>query len=303
MTVQELLAWGGERIACTALRHAAEGGVPKLEAELLLGNVLGLDRTQLFLLRGQQIGSVEVDRFRALVERRERFEPIAYLLGFKEFYGRQFQVNPAVLIPRPETEQLVDLGLVQIGKCESDYLVVDVGTGSGVIICTLALEVAAKYGPQVVERGRWIGLDLSGGALDTARQNCRLHSLESTVTFVKSDLLSGIPPDCFAARQTIFLANLPYVPESERLSAEVENYEPRSALRAGADGLVIIREFIAQLRGVERTGCQVLLEFGDGQRTELESAIRAEVGWDVTFHKDLAGKDRVAHLVRVGSLP
>lgn len=260
-----------EEIA-SATRSLTEVGCesPRLDAELLLAHVLGVDRAQLVMRGDQETSTDDATRYLALLTRRAKREPMAYILGRKDFRHMTLVVDPRVLIPRPETELLVEVGLTLPQAAR----VADVGTGSGAVALALKQE---RPDLQVA------GVDASSGALSVARMNAQRLRLE--VEWVHGDLLEGIACDAV-------LANLPYIAEDELLPPEVALYEPRGALLGGSDGLDVVRRLIDQAG--ERPGISLVgLEIGHTQAA-VTAALLEEAGFaQVERLRDLAGHERV----------
>jgi release factor glutamine methyltransferase len=253
-----------------AVLAAAGCDSPHLDAELLLAETLGVGRERLVLDRDRDLSADELERFRALVARREAREPVAYILGRREFRRIVLSVDRRVLIPRPETELLVEVGL----ELPDGAVVADVGTGSGAVALALADER-----PDLVIRG----LDASEDALAVARENARRLGLP--VEFAWADLLD-------ATRYDAVLANLPYVAEGAELAPEITRYEPSCALFAGSDGLDVIRRLVALVGDRGRPLPVVALEIA-AQQSEAVRALLAGIGYaTVTVRRDLAGLDR-----------
>jgi release factor glutamine methyltransferase len=252
---------------------AAGCATPRLDAELLLAAALAVGRERLVIDRDQRLDPSAAQRFAASLARRVAREPVAYILGRREFRYLTLTVDRRVLIPRPETELLVEVGL-ELG---SGAVVVDVGTGSGAVALALKHER-----PDLLVRGT----DVSVDALAVARGNAARLGLE--VEFAAADLLDGAPCDAV-------LANLPYVPEGAALEPEIARFEPPGALFAGADGLVLVRRLIAASAGGSASGGPALLavEIGPEQAAEVARLMRAAGFSSVGVRRDLAGSERV----------
>jgi release factor glutamine methyltransferase len=247
-------------------------GTPRLDAELLLAEVLGVPRTRLVIDGRSAVDPGAVARFEELVLRRAAREPVAYISGRREFRRISLMVDPRVLIPRPETELLVEVGLT----VSAGGRVVDVGTGSGAVALALKDER-----PDLSV----LGTDLDVEALAVARANGAALGLD--VQFAQADLLAGL--GAAAERFDAVLANLPYVAEGAELQPEIASYEPHAAVFAGADGLQAIRRLIAMLDRV----ALVALEVGHDQASAV-GAMLAQVGYtSVERLPDLAGHERV----------
>lgn len=253
----------------------AEGGVPDpaFEAEVLARTAAGATRSQYYA--GIEADAAADARLQRLIERRLRREPSAYIIGTREFFGLDFEVTQAVLIPRPETELLVDIGLAEVHRRPSN-VVLDVGTGSGCI----AVSLAANAPPATV-----IATDVSPAALAVARRNAARHG--AGVTFIRGHLAGAI------ARADVILANLPYIPSPvvETLEPEVGDWEPRCALDGGPDGLALIGPLISDCAGRLRPAL-LALEVQDGQAAQV-AALATARGATVWVAKDYAGIDRV----------
>ncbi len=253
---------------------------PRREAALLLGEVLGLAEAQLYARADDDVPEQAAVSYGQLVRRRADRVPMAYLLGRREFYGRTFAVDPRVLIPRPETEHLVESALNCIGD---GAWVLDVGTGSGCIAVTLALERPDS---------RIVATDLSPGALAVAAANCREHGVGDRVRLVRADLLAALRPGVF----DVVVSNPPYVDVGEwpSLMPEIRDHEPPEALFAG-DGLAFYRRLFAA-GSFLHAGQRLLVEIGKGQldaARELAEQGGFEEEWVVA---DLAGIPRVLGL-------
>ena len=247
---------------------AAGVDTPRLDAELLLAEALGVDRTRLFL-DAPAVHPANLARFEQLIERRVAREPVAYILGRRDFRRLTLAVDRRVLIPRPETELLVEVGL----GFPDGFRVADVGTGSGAVALALKDE---RPDLDVV------GIDLNKGAVAVARDNASRLGLAAS--FVEGDLLDGL-----AGRFDAVLANLPYVADGASLAPEIALYEPADALFAGADGLDVIRRLLGQVAGVS----VVALEIGFDQADAVASLVSGAGFGSVERLRDLAGHERV----------
>ena len=265
----------------TALAEAATQ-IARRDAEALLGHVLGRDRAWVFAHPEAVLGEQELGTLRHLVQRRAAHEPLQYLTGVQEFYGLKLQVTADTLIPRPETELLVEQVLAWAAQQPNRLRLLDVGTGTGAIALALAAHL-----PQA----EIVACDVSAAALAVARQNAERLGLGSRMRFVESDLLAA-----FAAGTALdaIVSNPPYVATGDAagLQRDVVDYEPHLALFAGEDGLEVYRRLIPQARLALRPGGLLALEFGFGQQQALAELL---VGWsEVGFVKDYAGIPRVA---------
>ena len=262
----------------TPLLRAA--GIPDaaFEAELLVRAAGGLTRTEFFAR--VELSNTAQRRMDALVARRLAREPFAYIDGKREFYGLDFEVTPAVLVPRPETELLVEIGIEAV-RARPGATVLDIGTGSGCV----AIAVAHTLSSQGVT-ARFIGTDLSASALAVASRNAATNGV--AVEFVNSDLASAV------GHTDVVLANLPYIPSAQIvwLEPEVRQWEPRLALDGGDDGLDLVRRLILDCdRRLRPT--LLAVEVGAGQALAVASWSSALAGCSATVSKDLAGIERV----------
>ncbi|MDX6667599.1 MAG: release factor glutamine methyltransferase [Solirubrobacteraceae bacterium] len=262
---------GDEAARATAALARAGCDTPRLDAELLLAEALGVDRTALLTRAGGALEPKVAERFEALVARRAAREPIAYILGRRAFRHIELQVDARVLIPRPETEHLVEAAL----ELPHGTRVIDVGTGSGAVALALKHER-----PDL----RVTATEASAGALEVAAANARRLGID--VRLRRSDLFAdaGGPFDAL-------VANLPYVVDSEldRLEPEISRYEPRVALAGGADGLAVLRRLIDQAQAIPF----VALEVGAGQARAVADMLQDAGAGRVEARRDLAGIERV----------
>ncbi len=268
--------------ATTRLRVAGSRSA-RLEAELLLGHALGCSRTRLLAHPETPIDAALAAGFEALVARRAEAEPMAYVLGEREFYGRTFKVDRRALIPRPETELLVDLGLAAM-KRFSEPRVVEIGTGCGAVAISLALEAGCTV----------TATDLSSEALQLARENAR--GLYANVRLVQADLLRGLrePID-------VLLANLPYVPSQRDLPRDVRDYEPHLALFGGTRGTELIERLLHEATGVLAPRGELCVELDEEEQAQPIAAVARELygGAVVNIEQDAGGYDRVVRVQRV----
>jgi release factor glutamine methyltransferase len=258
---------------------AAVSDQPSLEAQALLGGKLGKSRAWIFAHYEYTLTEVELRQLNQWISRRLNHEPLPYILGHWEFYGLDFIVTPDVLIPRPETEQLVDLGREWLKNHPGPRIMVDVGTGSGCIAASLA-----SWSPDL----RVIAADRSLPALGIAAKNFQSHGLEKRITPVASDLLRA-----FRGSFDLICANLPYIPSETLELLEVTDFEPRLALDGGKDGLRLIEPLLAQARNRLKPGGRILLEIEFSQdQTAVETARRYFPHARIEFKRDLSGLPR-----------
>jgi release factor glutamine methyltransferase len=257
----------------------------------LLGHILGCDRSYLYAYPEQELTEEQEVRWGNLLRRRTQGEPVAYLVGEKAFYGLDFGVDKRVLIPRPETELLVERALRVIGERLANGqvpVVADIGTGSGAIPISVAVHEPRL--PLVY------AVDVSADALEVARANCLRHGVQSRVQLLQGDLLEPLPESV-----DVLLANLPYVGENEQpeMQIDVIEYEPHLALFSGPEGLDLLRRLLAEVcaDGKLRPGATLLLEIGYKQGDRLTQEAR-EIwpGARVNILKDYAGWDRVVQI-------
>jgi release factor glutamine methyltransferase len=247
------------------------------DAELLLLHTTRMTKADLLTHPEHELTERQTNHYQAAIARRALHEPVQYIIGTQEFYGRPFIVNPLVLIPRPETEHLVEAALALTPRPSR---ILDVGTGSGILAITLALELS---------HATVTATDISAPALAVAQQNARSLGADH-VRFVASNLFAKLDD----ARFDCIVSNPPYVATSEALEPQVRDYEPATALYAGEDGLAIYRRLIPQsFASLEPRG-YLLLEIGQGQRDAIAALLQASSFSDIRFIDDLQGIPRVA---------
>ena len=279
MTLRQALTQASNRISANPdLRADAQR-----DAELLLLHVLHIDRAILLAHPDRMLTTEEFAAYQAAIERRLGNEPIQYITGQQEFFGLLLKVTPATLIPRPETEHLVEAVLERVPH-DREIDILDVGTGTGAI----ALALAANL-PQA----RLTAVDLSAAALAVARENASTHHLDRRIRFFWSDLLATLPADKQDAAFDAIVSNPPYIPETDRaeLHPQVRDHEPAEALFSGTTGLDIYRRLIPQAHLALKPGGLLALEIGHGQSEALSGLLE---GWqNVTLVADLQQIPRV----------
>ena len=273
-----------------AARLLAHTDAPALTAQLLLCHVLGVDRVALIAHSEEVVPPEAETLLEALLARRAAGEPLAYILGFREFYGRDFAVDASTLIPRPETEHLIETALEffeQKKESGAPLRFLDLGTGSGCIAITLAAERPAWKGTAV---------DISSGALKVARRNAEAHGV--SLSFLLADFTQALP---FAdADFDLVVSNPPYISEGEyaELDAGVRDFEPRTALVPGPEGMEHPRAVEEAARRLLKPGGLFLMEHGWLQGEVCRALCHEDFWKDVHTGRDLAGKDRFLFAVR-----
>ena len=291
-----LLLEGTERLRVAGSESA------RLDAELLLGDAIGVGRTVIVAHIGATVGPEAAARYRAWIDRRAAGEPVAYIRGIKEFYGLAFSVDKRALIPRPETERLVELAEAEVRRrlagsaAGSGVRIVDVGTGSGAIAVALAVGLVRRHALEAVAL---LATDVSDDALDLARENAVAHAVAEAIAFAQSDLLA----DASVAASKPFdlvLANLPYVRHDVVPVLPIAaSFEPATALDGGEDGLEIIERLLQQLPERLAEDGLALIEIGADQGDLIVERCRHVLpGWQCDVEPDLAGLPRVARIQR-----
>lgn len=276
-TIRRVVAW-----ATDDLRKRGNSS-PRLDVELLLGKVLGMNRVGLLCDAERPLAKTELSTYRELHQRRRAGEPVAYLLGVREFYGRPFLVDRRVLVPRPDTETLVEVALARTQRVSLSARVLDLCTGSGCVAITLARERPTTH---------VLATDISEGALAVARQNAlRLGAV--TTGFVQSDVFEALDAGC--DRFDLITANAPYITDGEfpSLAVDIRAFEPRVALTSGADGLGVMRRIVEQAPLFLATSGVLAVEMGSDQ-SDAVTALFTEAGFhDVQMKRDYGGHPRV----------
>jgi len=288
MTILETLNWATDYLR----DHGIENS--RLNAELLLARSIHLIREELYIRLNDQVMEEEIKTLEGLIGRRASGEPLQYILGHQEFWSIDLKVDPRVLIPRPETERLVEEALSILAEISSKKIpsVLELGTGSGAIAISLAKEVKNIF---------FVATDLSGDALMVAKENAKRAGVSDKIGFVNGDLLNPFHPEKVF---DLILSNPPYISDSERrgLLREVRNHEPLIALNGGKDGLEFYRKLISQIPSYLKRGGWLLLEVGSNQASSVSEMIEAGGGFQRPERvKDLSGIERVIKAQKVES--
>jgi release factor glutamine methyltransferase len=276
-TVQRILEWTAGFLKQKGVES------PRLEAELLLAFARKCPRIRLYTDFTEPLSDEQRAVMRELVQRRAKREPLAYLVGTREFYGRSFEVGPGVLIPRPETETLIDVCLERIPSDTASHIV-EVGFGSGCISITLARQRPLCH---------LTATDISSTAMGIASRNVDRHAVTDRVVLMPGDCLEPLLKS--GVRFDGLVSNPPYIREDERdsLQPEVAVHEPAEALFAGTDGLDVVRRLIQQAPGILKPGAFLALELDPSQCAEVTALVSASGFAAARVHKDLAGLDRI----------
>ncbi len=276
MTIKELKANSIKRL----LSKGVDINSANLDVSVLLSFVLNIKREFLLSYDDRELYVSDVERYNSLLERRYNDEPMAYIIGKKEFYGLDFRVNNSVLIPRPETEELIDLVLeLVLGSQNQGSHIIDIGTGSGCIAITLKL---------MLQKCNITALDISKEAINIAKENAHLViGRKSAINFVNADALSYTPPKKF----DILVSNPPYISYADKktLSNDVINYEPHLALFGGKNGYEFYEQIYSRLEVLLISGGKFVFEIGHDQETILAQTFANK---NVSFIKDMSGKKR-----------
>lgn len=274
MTIKEAL----KKYSKELRKHSSS---PALDIEAFLSFILNKPKSFLYAHAENNLAPAREKKLRQLISRRQKYEPVAYLTGRREFYGLEFKVNKAVLIPRPETEQLVEETIKYIKKKKLKSIA-DIGTGSGAIITAIAKNTNLK---------EYYATDISHPALKIARQNAHRHGLKKQITFLRGNLLKPFKNK----KIDLIVANLPYLNEKEMKEPSIQQ-EPKKALAGGQNGLDKFREFFKQLKSLKYQPQIILLEIGWKQAARLKKL--APKNYNVKIKKDLCGRERVMVLER-----
>jgi release factor glutamine methyltransferase len=283
-TIGRLLDWTARFLSAQHVEF------PRLDAEVLLAHALGCKRIDLYGLRHGEVADAQTrQRYRDFIRKRLEGCPVAYLVGRKEFFSLQFEVTPAVLIPRPDSE-LVVMMCLELAKSSSQVRVVDIGTGSG----NLAIAVAKQHaGAQVT------AVDRSAEAIAVARRNAERHGVAERLTFVVGDLFRALPAD---AQFDFVLSNPPYIPSDEiaQLPPGVRDYEPHAALDGGPDGFAVFDELVRQAKECLAPGGYLIVEIGAPQEQPAKERLVRQGGYELAeVIRDFSNHPRVLRARRI----
>jgi release factor glutamine methyltransferase len=281
-TIQKLLNWVAEYLG----RQGVDS--PRLSAELLLSHVLGMKRIELYTHSGKALTGQQVDRLQELAERAGQHEPIAYLTGKTEFYSLELNVTRDCMIPRPETELLVERAIEFLQLRSGSEVVCDLCTGCGCIAIAIAKNC---------QRAQIVATDISDDALRVAAQNVQKYQLGDRIELLCGDLFEPVTPRLAGDKFDLIVCNPPYVSaaEYEALAKNVRDYEPKLALFAGADGLDICRRVIQESGAFLKPGGVVMLEIGSSQRQAVKELLEQTGTFaEIRIEKDFQNHDRIA---------
>jgi release factor glutamine methyltransferase len=274
----------GELLAGTARSFENEGILSaRLDAEVLLSRYLQINRTDLYTRNDRALPADALSGFARWVERRLRREPVAYIVGSKEFWSLTFDVTPAVLIPRPDTEIIVEEVLAEAKHCTEDCRILEIGTGSGAISITLAREIKGAF---------IVATDISPAAVQIAGHNARRLGVSDRIAFLAGDMFQPV-----SGRFDFVVSNPPYIADAEfsNLPVDVAGYEPETALRAPGDGTAFHGELITGARYLLKKGGWLFMEIGNSQKAHIEELFQESNQYDsIEFCRNYSGIDRVA---------
>jgi release factor glutamine methyltransferase len=280
-TITKLLNWVTQFLTDKGIES------PRLSAELLLSHVLGLKRIELYTQYNKAVEKPELDKLRELVRRAGQNEPIAYLVGKTEFYSMEINVTPDCMIPRPETELLVQRAIEFLRTRNGNQFVCDLCTGSGCI----AVAIAKNF-----PNAKIIATDICDAALAVASTNVEKHSLQDKIKLLSGDLFDPIIPQLDVGKFDLIVCNPPYVSSSEyeKLAQNVKDYEPRMALFAGEDGLDIYRRIIEKVDAFLKPDAALILEIGYAQGHAItEMFEQTGIFSEIKIEKDFHDNDRI----------
>jgi release factor glutamine methyltransferase len=288
-TILKLLKW------TTAYFESHHVEQPRPTAEILLAHTLRVGRVDLYVQYDRLLEERELGRFKGYIRRRIQREPVEYIVGKKEFWSMNFEVAPGVLIPRPETETLVEAALVIVPEeaALSPSRILDLGTGSGAVVVAMASERPGH---------KFYAVDRSREVLSVAQGNARAHGLDKNITFLQGNWFDPVHDQ--GAHFDVIVSNPPYIPtrELEKLPPEISQHEPREALDGGLEGLDAIRLIVSEAPDHLAPGGWLLFEIGHDQWVRVEKLMSAAKTYmDIDVIKDYGGRDRVARARRVAN--
>ena len=277
--MKTFLDWSTDRLDRSGIK------LPRLEAEVLLAGALSLSREEIYRAPERVLSEAERSILQTCVERRLHREPMAYILGHREFWSLDFKVAPSVLIPRPETETLVEslLAMYTATSVNGPVRILDIGTGSGIIAVVTAREISES---------RVTATDFSSEALSVARENASTHGVLDQISFVQADLFVGAPEPPY----DFIVSNPPYIKTGcmHDLMPDIRDFEPRTALDGGIDGLDFYRRIVPDALNHLKTGGGLILEIGETQAEAVSNLLHSEEGYEsIKVTRDIGGYDRV----------
>jgi release factor glutamine methyltransferase len=255
----------------------------RLNAELLLSHILSCKRLELYLTFERPLQRSEIQKFRNLLHRRSKFEPLQYIIGNVEFYGLEFEINPSVLIPRPETELLVE-SVIESYQKENKLAFLDIGTGCGNIAIALAKNLSSS---------KVVGLDITKESIEIAKRNAKLNQVENRVMFLTKNIFNSF--DDSKSHFDAVVSNPPYISKKDfiTLDPELRLYEPRIALTDEGDGLSFYKKISAISLVLLKPNGKLFFEIGAGQSAKVIQILRANKYQNIVVKKDFAGIDRI----------
>ena len=277
--MKTFLDWSIDRLDRSGIR------LPRLEAEVLLAGTLSLSREEIYRAPERVLSEAERSILQTCVERRLHREPMAYILGHREFWSLDFKVTPSVLVPRPETETLIEslLAMYAVTSVNGPVRILDIGTGSGIVAVVAAREIPES---QVT------ATDFSSEALAVARENASAHGVFDQISFVQADLFLGAPEPPY----DFIVSNPPYIETGcmHDLMPDIRDFEPRTALDGGIDGLDFYRRIVPDTLNHLKTGGGLILEIGETQAEAVSNLLHSEEGYEsIKVTRDIGGYDRV----------
>jgi len=281
-TIKRLLNWTTQYFTKNCIEN------PRLDAEVLLADSLKTNRLSLYLNYDKPLQRDELRDYKKIIRRRAKRKPLQYIIGYQEFWSLKFKVNEGVLIPRPETEVLLEEALnilLHVKPSKNRIDILEIGTGSGAIAITLAKEI---------RKGTIIATDISDTAIKIAKENARMHGVENCVTFLKGSLFQPVREN--VGLFNLVISNPPYIPtvDFKNLQPEVRDFEPRIALDGGEEGLRFYHQIIPQVGRYLAKDGWLMLEVGKGQSDKVEELIESTGGFHPpSIVKDLSGVERV----------